>query len=124
MRNRIIGYGVSDMKNLISVLSGGFEVAYLGVTGISVTEEANKQAKVPLGVSVQEVEEESPALRAGIQKGDIIVEIDGKTVASYEDFATVFSQKKASQMMELKILRQSGNEYIEMTFNIVLGAAN
>lgn len=124
MRNRITGYGISDMKNLISVLSGGFEVAYLGVTGIGVTEEANKQADVPLGVYVQEVEENSPALRAGIQKGDIIVEIDESPVESYVDFATVFGQKKSGQMLKLKILRQSVNEYTEMEFNIVLGTAN
>ena len=103
MKNRIMCYGISDMKNLISVLSGGFEVAYLGITGISVTEEANQQADVPLGVYIQEVEEDSPALRAGLQKGDIIVEIDGTEVESYADYAAVFSQKKASQMVELKV---------------------
>lgn len=124
MRNRITAYGVSDMKNLISVLSGGFEVAYLGITGIGVTEEANQQAEVPLGVYIQEVEEDSPALRAGIQKGDIIVEIDGNEVESFEEYAAVFGQKKAGQMLELKILRQSVKEYTEMTFSIVLGSAN
>ena len=124
MKNRIMCYGISDMKNLISVLSGGFEVAYLGITGISVTEEANQQADVPLGVYIQEVEEDSPALRAGLQKGDIIVEIDGTEVESYADYAAVFSQKKASQMVELKVLRQSGKEYTEMQFNIVLGSTN
>lgn len=124
MKNRIMCYGISDMKNLISVLSGGFEVAYLGITGISVTEEANQQADVPLGVYIQELEEDSPALRAGLQKGDIIVAIDGTEVDSYADYAAVFGQKKASQMVELKVLRQSVKEYTEMKFNIVLGSAN
>lgn len=123
MRNRITAYGVSDMKNLISTLSGGSQVPYLGVTGISVSQEAHEQAKVPLGVSVQEVEEDSPALKAGLQKGDIIVEIAGNKVESYADYAMVFGQKKANQLLEIKALRQAGNEYTEMTFNIVLGTA-
>lgn len=124
MKNRITGYGISDMKNLISMLSGGFNVAYLGVTGIGVTPEAHRDGDVPLGVYVREVAEDSPALRAGIQKGDIIVEVDGTAVESYEDYAKIFGQKKASQMLELKVLRLSVNDYTEMKFSIVLGAAN
>lgn len=123
MKNRITCYGISDMKNLISVLSGGFDVAYLGITGIGVTPKAHQEERVPLGVYVQEVEEDSPALRAGIQKGDIIVGIDGIKIDSYADFAKVFGLKKASQMAEIKIMRQSVNEYTEMTFNIIFGTA-
>ncbi len=123
MSNMITAYGISDLKNLISMLSGGFEVAYLGITGIDVTKEANELGKVPLGVYVQEVEENSPALHAGIQKGDIIVGMDDKEISDYDDFADVFGLMKAGQTTELTIMRQSGNEYTDMTFRIILGRA-
>ena len=123
MRNMITAYGITDMKQLISTLSGGFDVAYMGITGIDVSEEANTQGNVPLGVYVQEMEEDSPALRAGIQKGDIIVEMNGTAIENYEDFAAVFGEMKGGRMVTVKVMRQALNEYTEMNFNIVLGTA-
>ena len=123
MRNMITAYGITDLKQLISLLSGGFDVAYLGITGIDVSEEANAQGKVPLGIYVQEMEEDSPALRAGVQKGDIIVEMNGTPIENYEDFAAVFGELKGGRMVTVKIMRQALNEYTEMNFNIVLGTA-
>ncbi len=123
MKNMITAFGISDMKNLISMLSGDFEVGYMGITGIDVTREANELGQVPLGVYVQEVEENSPALRAGIQKGDIIVGIDDSEVSSYSDFAEVFGKMKSGQMVKLTVMRQSVNEYTKMTFSIILGKA-
>lgn len=123
MRNMITAYGITDMKQLISTLSGGYDVAYLGITGIDVSEEANVQGKVPLGVYVQEMEEDSPALRAGIQKGDIIVEMNGTAIENFDEFASVFGELKAGRTITVKTMRQTLNEYTEMSFNIVLGAA-
>lgn len=123
MRNMITAYGITDMKQLISTLSGGFDVAYMGITGIDVSEEANTQGNVPLGVYVQEMEEDSPALRAGIQKGDIIVEMNGTAIENYADFAAVFGEMKGGRMATVKVMRQALNEYTEMNFNIVLGTA-
>lgn len=123
MRNMITAYGITDLKQLVSTLSGGFDVAYLGITGIDVSEEANKQANVPLGVYIQEMAEDSPALRAGVQKGDIIVEMNGITIENYEDFAAVFGELKGGRMTTVKVMRQALNEYMEMDFNIVLGTA-
>lgn len=123
MRNIITAYGITDMKQLISTLSGGFDVAYLGITGIDVSKEANAQGNVPLGIYVQEMEEDSPALRAGVQKGDIIVEMNGTVIENDEDFATVFGELKGGRMVTVKVMRQALNEYTEMNFNIVLGTA-
>lgn len=123
MRNMITAYGITDMKQLISTLSGGFDVAYLGITGIDVSKEANVLGNVPLGIYVQEMEEDAPALRAGIQKGDIIVEMNGTLIENYEDFAEVFGELKGGRMVTVKVMRQALNEYTEMNFNIVLGTA-
>ena len=123
MRNMISAYGITDLKQLISLLSGGFDVAYLGITGIDVSTEANVQGNVPLGIYVQDMEEDSPALRAGIQKGDIIVELNGVAIENYEDFAAVFGELKGGRMATVKVMRQALNEYTEMNFNIVLGTA-
>ena len=70
--NLVTGYGISDLKSVIELLSNGTQVPYLGITGVTVTEEIAERQGIPVGVYVQEVQADSPAMAAGIQSGDVI----------------------------------------------------
>ena len=72
--NKISGYGISDIKDVIELLSNGKNVPYLGVSGVEVSSEMQGQG-IPQGVYVKEVDAGSPAMAAGIQSGDIITNI-------------------------------------------------
>lgn len=124
MKNMITAYGISDLKKLISRLSTGAAVPYLGIIGIDVSKEANEEENVPLGVYVQDVEEDSPALLAGVQKGDIVVGLGSKVITRYNEYANAFSDLDAGSTVKLKVMRLSHGEYIEMEFDILLEAAD
>lgn len=124
MKNMITAYGISDLRKLISKLSGGSKVPYLGITGISVSKEANEEGQVPLGVYVEDVAMDSPAMQAGIQRGDVIVGMGNKVITGYVDYASAFSELDAGTTVTLKVMRQFQNEYKEMDFDILLEAAN
>ena len=49
------------------------------------------------GVVVSDVVEGSPAQKAGLQKGDILVDIDGTKITSYKVLTDLLSEKKASE---------------------------
>lgn len=123
MRNMITAYGISDLKKLISNLSKGTQIPYLGIMGIDVSEDANAKGNVPLGVYVQDVEEDSPALLAGVQKGDIVIGLGNKVITSYYEYANAFGDLKAGDTVALKVMRLSQNVYTEMKFDILLEAA-
>jgi serine protease Do len=57
------------------------------------------------GLLVREVEDDSPAARAGVAEGDLIVEADGKPVASADDLFDVLGSIAANQSLELTLLR-------------------
>lgn len=123
MRNMITAYGISDLKKLISNLSKGAEIPYLGITGIDVSEDANKEGNVPLGVYVQDVEADSPALLAGVQKGDIVVGLGSKVITRYNEYANAFGDLTAGSTVTLKIMRLAQGAYTEMEFDILLEKA-
>ena len=53
--NKISGYGISDIKDVIELLSNGKNVPYLGVSGVEVSSEMQGQG-IPQGVYVKEVD--------------------------------------------------------------------
>ena len=94
---------------------------YLGVNIISVTAEAAKMYELPVGVYVKSVVEGSTAEKAGIKVGDVIIKIDGSSVASAEELIEALTYYEAGETVELVIKsRESG--YEEQSIEVVLGS--
>ena len=62
--------------------------AYLGITGVDVTDDVAKTYNMPSGVYVAQVTGGSAAEQAGIQKGDIITEFDGTQIGSMAELTS------------------------------------
>ena len=121
MKNLIVAYGISDLRKLIEKLSNNLAIAYMGITGIDVSEEANSKMNVPFGAYVTEVAMNSPAMMAGIQQGDVVVFMDGSEIQSFSDYIRVLMNATVGETIEVTLMRQSQEEYKEMTLNIELG---
>ncbi|RMD84308.1 MAG: DegQ family serine endoprotease [Candidatus Dadabacteria bacterium] len=63
------------------------------------------------GVLVEEVEFGSPAFRAGLRRGDVIIEANGKKVSSVDDFRKIVKESKKG----LRLIVQTG-EYQRFVF--------
>lgn len=124
MRNVISAYGVSELKQLITKLTQGSKIPYLGITGVDVPKEANEQFQVPFGAYVHEVDMDSPAMRAGIQSGDVIVGMNLTSVTRMRDYTDYLVKCDNDDTLTLKVMRQSQGEYKEMTFEITVGEAD
>ncbi len=119
----IAALGISDIKTLIAKLSNAEKRAYIGIRGMDVTEAAHTETGVPYGVYVTEVVTESPAMAAGIQNGDVIVELAGNAVTSFREFrAGVFSLQPETMVM-LTLMRFDGIQYKEVKIEITTGEA-
>jgi S1-C subfamily serine protease len=62
---------------------------------------------VESGVLVVSLEENSPAKRAGLSEGDIIVGLDGQPVAGIDDLHRMLTEEKVGVKTTLMILRQT-----------------
>ncbi len=123
MKNMITAYGISEVKRRIEKMSNGENFAYLGINGVDVTQEANQELGVPYGAYVKGVEMDSPAMLAGIRQGDVVVQMNDKSVDSFSAYVTNLLQCSPGEIVKLIVKRQAQNEYKELTFTIVSGTA-
>lgn len=98
------------------------EKAYLGISGVNVTEEVSQMYGMPKGVYVGQVYEGTAAQKAGLVKGDIITKFDGSSVASMEELQKMMEYYPAGSEVEITIQQGSPNGYQEKKVTVVLGA--
>ncbi len=65
------------------------------------------------GVMVAGTEPDGPAHRAGIEEGDVIVELDDQRILSIDDLQREFTEERAGQRMRVGIIRHQ--EKLELT---------
>ena len=66
-------------------------------------------------VLITETFENSPAAKAGIRPGDVIVEMQGEPLGPYDKFLPRLQGFGAGQIVTLKVLRGSENLSIDVT---------
>ena len=120
--NLVTGYGISDLKSVIELLSNGTQVPYLGITGVTVTEEIAERQGIPVGVYVQEVQADSPAMAAGIQSGDVIDGI-GK-IMTLSAYHTMLLKQEAGSAIKLQGMRKGADGYVAIDYNVTVGSCN
>lgn len=119
--NLITAYGISDLKEVIELLSNGEAVPYIGISGIDVTESIESQG-IPKGVYVKEVDVDSPAMAAGIQSGDIITRIGGTKVNTVAAYHSALLDMAAGRKVKLAGKRQGTGGYVDIEFNVTTGS--
>ena len=82
---------------------------YIGLSGINVDETTAKRNNIVVGIYVAQVYSNTPAKKAGIQRGDIIIAIDGTAVTTMEELNEIKNSKNIGDTVKLKINR-SGKE--------------
>ena len=67
--------------------------------------DATKAKGTATGVVVEEVETDSPALKAGLKSGDIVTEFDGERVRSTRQFIRLVQETPAGRQVSLAVMR-------------------
>lgn len=125
------GYGFAVPSNLVKKVVedikkyGMVQRGYLGIEGMDLNDELivkkyNKERGTNLksqqGILVNNVTDKGGAQAAGIEKGDIIIEIDGQKITSFGKLTFAVGSKYPGDKVEVKILRDGK----ERTYTITL----
>ena len=93
----------------------------LGITGMTVSEDASQNYGVPEGVLVAEVTKDGAADKAGIKEKSIITEFDGKRVRSIESLVDLLQYYAPDEEVDVTIETIDGDGYKEKTVTVTLG---
>ena len=115
---------INVAKNIADQLKDKGEVVrgWLGVRiqGLDQTLAESFGMDTPRGALVAEVMENSPAAKAGIENGDVIIEFNGKTVQKSADLPALVATTPIGNKADVKLLRDGK----ELTVKVEIGNLN
>lgn len=113
-----IGFSIpiNEVKDRIDALSK--PILNLGVSIREVDEKLAKQYDMQEGLYIVEVSEFSPAEKAGLKGGDIIVKFDGERIKTFDELRAIKDTKKEGDIVKVEVVRNGENK----TFDVQLEA--
>ena len=87
---------------------------YMGISVATVSEEV-KGYGLPAGASVQAIEPDSPAEKAGLLRNDIITEANGETITTSSELVDMVGSCSPGDVMTLTVFRNGAYVTVEVT---------
>lgn len=109
-----IGLGFAIPINLASsvlqslIATGTVARGFLGISAQAVPAEDTDALHLPKGTRgamITDVTPDSPAEKAGLKRGDVVLAFNGQTVASWEDLRLIIAETSPGTTVELKVSR-------------------
>jgi serine protease Do len=117
-----IGFAIpiNRVKTIVQQLleKRSYQRGYLGVALSDIPADMKDELEATQGVLIRSVEQGTPAETAGIEAGDVVVEVDGAPVRNESHFREMIADKGPNATVTLKILRDGK----PMTVKATLGA--
>lgn len=88
---------------------------FIGISGIDLNAETAKTYNLVEGVYVKSVENFSAAEKAGLKAGDVIIEVEGKSIKTMNELNEVKNSHKIGDELKLKINRDGTEKEITLT---------
>ena len=121
-KNVVTALPISELRDLIEKLSNNEDLIYLGVTGQDIGSELSEKTGIPKGVYVNAVSEDSPAMEAGIQNGDVIVRIGSSEISTLKQLKSALDNCEPGRRVEVAAMRKGAEGYVEIVFDVTPGA--
>ena len=113
-----IGFAIpiNSIRGIVeSIIEKGYITKpYIGIRVVDVSAET-QQYGIPAGAAIQSVTENSPAALAGLQRGDVITAVDGKSMTSTQ-LVSFVSAASVGQQITFTVYRQG--KTLEITVDV------
>lgn len=121
-----MGYAIpiGDALPIITALMNNEEVehkkAYLGIVGTDISSQDSVAYHMPKGIYIREVSEGSPAQKAGLMPGQIILKCNDKDI-TMSGLESLLDYAKTGDIVTLTVTQLNMGSYEEKNINVTLG---
>jgi serine protease Do len=117
-KNLLSAVGITELKGMITKLSNGDDIPYLGIYAQDISAQTRNELGLPKGAYIFDIDMHSPALLNGIQKGDFIVQVGSQEIETAADYMNALRNASTERDIKIVVQRASLDDYEEMEFMI------
>lgn len=117
-KNLLSAIGITELKGMITKLSNGEDIPYLGIYAQNISSQTRSELGLPQGAYIFDIDMDSPAMLNGIQKGDILAEIGTQEIRNASDYMEALREASTEKNIRVVVRRASLDEYEEMQFMV------
>jgi serine protease Do len=122
-----MGIGFAIPINMVKTIKeqliahGKVDRGYLGIGVQELTQELASYFNLESteGVIIAQIDEDSPAEKYGLKRGDVLLEMDGKPVKSVGHFRNIIALSIPGTEIELKVIRNGELHSLQVTLGSV-----
>ena len=120
--NTVTALAISPIRTLIQTLSNNGAMRYMGIKGKEVTEDISRDTGIPQGVWIETSNPDSPAMRAGLMSGDVIIKLNDKDIGTIAEYHQELNICPVGEVIKLTIMRKGADGYEEIIFDVTVEA--
>jgi len=116
-----VGIGFAIPTNMITSIATGliengkYSRAYLGVITADLSDDMSSFYDNTFGALITEIEDNTPASKAGFKRGDLIISINDKDIKGASDLKNTIGSYAPSKVVNIKFLRDKTIQTINVT---------
>ncbi len=117
-QNLVTALPTKQLNTLIQELINDEQQVRFGIKGQTVTDDISDSSGIPTGVLVTEVQQESPAMFAGIKELDVIIAVNGESTDTFQAFRRIISGLSSDEEITVDAMRMGKENYEEISFQL------
>lgn len=117
-QSTLTAISISELKEMIQMLSNGKDIPHIGLELTTVTNDIAKEYDIPKGAYIKDVKMDSPAMAAGLQRGDVITRMDGEAILTVDGYENKLLTLTPGDSVEIVVERQGTDGYKEITCTV------
>lgn len=118
-----VGIGLSIPSNMVTSIAtelinkGKYSRAYLGVVISDISAEMSSFYNDNFGALITSIEDNSPASKAGLKRGDLIISVNGKKIESASELKNNIGSHSPLRVVNVKFLRDKKIDIVNVTLD-------
>ena len=111
----------AQLRPLLEGMANGEDICYIGIQGTTISKYQSENLDIPRGVYVDAVEEDSPAMTAGVQNADIVHALNGKEISSMNRYSAILQSLVKGSRVKLEVYRKNPyGTYVNVELNVLI----